>query len=98
MCKNFVETAVVLYLCNEPRTTEIRLTQRAPDPRENAGAGVVGVSAFSGSLYGLELIPLKCRCLVPPTKPLTYTVRQWLAFDFHLLILGYPPCSDSSIF
>ena len=34
----------------------------------NAGAGVVGVCAFSGSLRGLKLVPAKWRCLVPPTS------------------------------
>ena len=29
---------------------------------------LVGVCAFSGSLRGLKLIPLKWRCLVPPTS------------------------------
>jgi len=34
----------------------------------NAGAGVVGVCAFSGTLRGLKLIPVKWRYLVPPTS------------------------------
>jgi hypothetical protein len=34
-------------------------TQRAPDPRNSTGASVVGVGAFSGSLSGLELVPIK---------------------------------------
>ena len=29
---------------------------------------LVGVAAFSGSLCGLELIPVKWCCLVPPTS------------------------------
>jgi hypothetical protein len=29
---------------------------------------VVGVGAFSGSFLGLELVPSKRRCLVPPTS------------------------------
>jgi uncharacterized membrane protein YgdD (TMEM256/DUF423 family) len=29
---------------------------------------LVGVCAFSGSLRGLELVPIKWRCLVPPTS------------------------------
>ncbi|HSJ85707.1 MAG TPA: hypothetical protein VK909_00755, partial [Anaerolineales bacterium] len=44
-------------------------TQRARDPRENAGAGVVGVCAFSGSLRGLELVPANRHYLVPPPSP-----------------------------
>src|SRR5215208_5105826 len=31
-------------------------------------SGQLGVCAFSGSLRGLELVPLKWRCLVPPTS------------------------------
>ncbi len=37
-------------------------------PAKDAGAMVVGVGAFSGSLCGLELVPAKWRCLVPPTS------------------------------
>ncbi|HKY54860.1 MAG TPA: hypothetical protein VJM08_11165 [Anaerolineales bacterium] len=29
---------------------------------------LVGVGAFSGSLRGLELVPAKWRCLLPPTS------------------------------
>ncbi len=29
---------------------------------------LVGVCAFSGSLFGLELVPSKWSCLVPPTS------------------------------
>jgi hypothetical protein len=35
-------------------------------PANYAGAMVVGVCAFSSSLAGLELVPSKWRCLVPP--------------------------------
>ena len=42
------------------------LTERAPDPRKNTETVVVGVGAFSGSLCGLELVPSKWGCLVPP--------------------------------
>jgi len=53
--------------------------RRAPDPRQPrhqaAGAGCAGVmmvvakrAAFSGRLRGLELVPAKRRCLVPPTR------------------------------
>ena len=44
-------------------------TKRASDPRENAGAGVVGLCAFSGTFRGLELTPSKLRYLAPPTSP-----------------------------
>jgi hypothetical protein len=44
------------------------LTQRAPDPRKNTGAMVVGVAAFSGSLRGSRLVPAKGCYLVPPTS------------------------------
>ena len=37
-------------------------------PAKNAGAMVVGVTAFSGSLRGLELVPIKRRYLVPSTS------------------------------
>ena len=40
-------------------------TQRAPDPRDSTETMVVGVSAFSGSLRGLKLVPAKWRPLVP---------------------------------
>jgi hypothetical protein len=48
---------------------QMRPTQRAPDPWKSTRTIVVGVGAFSGSLRGLELVPLKWRCLVPPTSP-----------------------------
>ncbi len=41
-------------------------SRRAPDPRANTGAIVVGVCAFSGNCRGLKLIPSKRRHLVPP--------------------------------
>jgi hypothetical protein len=41
--------------------------QGAPEPREASGQ-VVGVCAFSGSLRGLKLVPVKWRYLVPPTS------------------------------
>jgi hypothetical protein len=34
----------------------------------NAGAMVVGLAAFSGSLRGLKLVPVKWRYLVPPRR------------------------------
>jgi uncharacterized membrane protein YgdD (TMEM256/DUF423 family) len=37
-------------------------------PAAYAPAMVVGVAAFSGSLRGLELVPVKWRYLVPPTS------------------------------
>jgi len=37
-------------------------------PAKSAGAMVVGVCAFSSSWRGLELVPAKWRCLVPPTS------------------------------
>ena len=43
-------------------------TMRAPDPCKSTRYMMVGVGAFSGSLCGLELIPPKWRCLVPPTS------------------------------
>src|SRR5687767_5520818 len=46
-----------------------RLTRRAPDPHTSTGVMMVGVSAFSGSLRGLKLVPSKWRCRVPPTSP-----------------------------
>ena len=53
--------AVVPYLCNEPRTTETRLTQRAPEPRQRTPGQVVGVCAFSSTFRGLRLVPSKWR-------------------------------------
>jgi len=37
-------------------------------PAKNAGAGVVGVTAFSGTLRGMKLVPLEWRHRVPPTS------------------------------
>jgi len=51
---------------HSPAARDLR---RAPDPRKSTGAMVAGVGAFSGSLRGLELVPSKWRCLVPPTSP-----------------------------
>jgi len=45
-----------------------RPTRRAPDPRKSTGTIVVGVCSFSSRLRGLELVPEKWRCLVPPTS------------------------------
>ena len=39
-----------------------------PMPPNTACTRLVGVCAFSGSLRGLELVPSKWRCLVPPTS------------------------------
>jgi hypothetical protein len=52
-------------------------------PAAYAGAMVVGVGAFSSWLYGLELVPAKWRCLVPPTSPhqgadATGNASRWL--------------------
>jgi len=47
---------------------KMRLTQRAPDPRQRAAGAMVGLAAFSGSLRGLELVLSKRRSLVPPTS------------------------------
>jgi hypothetical protein len=41
---------------------------------------VVGLAAFSSSLHGLELVPLKWRCLVPPTStPQGHNASRWAA-------------------
>jgi len=45
-----------------------RLTQHAPDPRASTGVVMVGLSAFSSSFFGLQLVPSKWRDLVPPTS------------------------------
>ncbi len=37
-------------------------------PPNTACTRLVGVCAFSGSFRGLELVPVKWRCLVPPTS------------------------------
>ncbi len=48
---------------------ESRLTQRAPDPQQRAPEPWWwGIGAFSSTLRGLKLVPLKGRCLVPPTS------------------------------
>ena len=73
------------------------LTQRAPDPRASAGAGVVGLLpegtawAFSGSLRGLELVPAKWHPLVLPTSTAQgHNAHRWtqLLSRLGILILG----------
>ena len=54
------------------------LTQRAPDPRTNTGIAMVGVCAFSGSLYGLELVPLHSVLSSRPPVPLKgHNAHRW---------------------
>jgi uncharacterized membrane protein YgdD (TMEM256/DUF423 family) len=63
----FVKLFYLVYLPGS--VNACGLTQRAActrSPAKSAGAMVVGVAAFSGSLRDLKLVPTKWRCLVPP--------------------------------
>ena len=51
-----------LEFCELPNTACTR------SPAKNAGAMVVGVCAFSSSLFGARLVPSKWRYLVPPRR------------------------------
>src|SRR5215216_1685189 len=64
-------------LCKNPNGSPeetCRLAQAANTactrpPAKCAGAGVVGVCAFSGSFFGSKLVPSTWRYRVPPTSP-----------------------------
>ena len=51
-------------------------SRRAPDPRANTGVIVVEFRAFSGRFLGLNLVPSKRRCLVPPTALLLHQLAN----------------------
>ncbi len=56
-------------------------------PTKSVGAVVVGVCAFSGTLCGLKLVPLKWRCLVPPTStPKGHNAHRWAADSIEHLV------------
>jgi hypothetical protein len=55
-------------LASQSGTPRLAGTACTRSPATNAGTGVMGVGAFSGSLRGLELLPIKWRYLVLPTS------------------------------
>jgi hypothetical protein len=71
------------YACPFPEQTEHIQKRARPQSvglRFHANTRLVGLAAFSGSLFGLELVPIKWRYLVPPTStPKGHNANRWAA-------------------